>query len=205
MSAQPGQPFLGGFMARLNPRERVLLGVLLLVFFAIATSVLFMLRSSSLAEKQEAIEALRKGLDLVHTRGTVYDLKKKEKAAREARIANIQPIIFSSLLEEAQKNLKTATVRGEEEKASQELVTGVLTKRVFGFEVRSVELEELLGFLTKLEQQPGHVLIVERLAIKSLSALEDRLNVEVDLATWEMVKASAPPEGEGAAGEGAEP
>ncbi len=204
MSVQPGPSLVGGFMARISPRERALLGVLLLVFFAIATSVLFMMRSSSLAEKQESIDALRKGLDLVHTRGTVYDLKKKEKAAREARIANIEPIIFSSLLEEAQKSLKTGTVRGEEEKPSVELVTGLLTKRIYGFEVRGVELEELLTFLTKLEQQPGHVVIVERLAIKSPSALEDRLNVEVDLATWEMVKASAPPEGEAAA-EGAEP
>ena len=137
----------------------------------------------------------------MYTRGTVYDLKKKEKAAREARIANIQPLIYSSLLEEAQKSLTNGTVRGEEEKPSIEVVPGVLTKRLYGFEVKGVALEELLNFLTKLEQDPGHFLIVERLAIKSPSALEDRLNVEVELATWEMLKQ---PEGEAAA-EGSEP
>ena len=155
----------------------------------------------AMAEKQKSIDELRRGLDLVYTRGTVYDLKKKEKAAREARIASIQPLIYSSLLEEAQKSLTNGTVRGEEEKPSVEVVPGVLTKRLYGFEVKGVALEELLNFLTKLEQDPGHFLIVERLAIKSPSALEDRLNVEVELATWEMLKQ---PEGEAAA-EGSEP
>jgi len=195
---------LGGFMARLSQRERVLLGMLLLVFFVISVTVLFMLRSSAMAEKQTEIDALRRGLDLVYTRGTVYDLKKKEKAAREARIASIQPMIYSSLLEEAQKTLTNGTVRGEEEKPSVEVVPGVLTKRLYGFEVRGVGLEELLNFLTKLEQEPGHFLIVERLAIKSPSSLEDRLNVEVELATWEMLKQPPPVEGEPAV-EGSEP
>jgi competence protein ComGC len=199
----PGSsPLMGGFIARLSQRERVLLGMLLLVFFVISVSVLFMLRSTAMAEKQKSIDELRRGLDLVYTRGTVYDLKKKEKAAREARIASIQPLIYSSLLEEAQKSLTNGTVRGEEEKPSVEVVPGVLTKRLYGFEVKGVALEELLNFLTKLEQDPGHFLIVERLAIKSPSALEDRLNVEVELATWEMLK--KPPEGEAAA-EGSEP
>lgn len=199
----PGSsPLMGGFIARLSQRERVLLGMLLLVFFIISVSVLFMMRSTAMAEKQASIDELRRGLDLVYTRGTVYDLKKKEKAAREARIASIQPLIYSSLLEEAQKSLTNGTVRGEEEKPSIEVVPGVLTKRLYGFEVKGVALEELLNFLTKLEQDPGHFLIVERLAIKSPSALEDRLNVEVELATWEMLK--QPPEGEAAA-EGSEP
>ncbi len=203
MSIPVQQPFLGGFIARLQPRERALLGVLLIVFFVIAIGVLFMLRRDSLLEKQTAIDDLRRGLDLVHTRGTVYDLKKKEKAAREARIANIQPLVFSALLEEASRSLVTGTLRGEEEKPSVPLGDGTLLKRIYGFEVRNVALEELMNFLTKVEQQPGNILIVERLAIKSLSAMEDRLNVEVDLATWELAKQE--PVAETAGAEGAEP
>lgn len=194
MSATIKPQLMGGFIARLQPRERALLGLLLIVFFVIATTVLFMMRGTALAEKQEAIESLRAGLDLVHTRGTVYDLKKKEKAAREARIANIQPIIFSALLEEASRSLTLGTLKGEEEKPSVELGSG-LVKRIFGFEVRSVGLEELLTFLTKIEQQPGNILIVERMAIKSLSPLEDRLNVEIELATWELRKPEPTVEG----------
>ncbi len=189
MSTTPIKPQLfGGFISRLQPRERVLLGMLLIVFFVIATTALFMMRSSSLAEKQEAINSLRSGLDLVHTRGTVYDLKKKEKAAREARIANTQPIIFSALLEEASRTLTGGTLRSPEENPSGEHGGGQV-KRVIGFEVLGVGHEELMNFLTKIEQQPGNVLIVERLAIKSLSEVEDRLNVEVELATWELLKA----------------
>lgn len=200
----PGSsPLMGGFIARLSQRERVLLGMLLLVFFVISVSVLFMLRSTAMAEKQKSIDELRRGLDLVYTRGTVYDLKKKEKAAREARIANIQPIVFSALLEEASRTLVTGTLRGEEEKPSVPLGDGALIKRIYGFEVRNVALEELMNFLTKVEQQPGNILIVERLAIKSLSPMEDRLNVEVELATWELLKQE--PAAEAAGAEGAEP
>lgn len=192
----------GGFMSRLQPRERALLGVLLIVFFVCATGVLFYMRGISIAEKQAAIDELRRGLDLVYTKGTVYDLKKKEKAQREARIANTSPIIFSTLIEDMSKTLVTGTIRGEEEKASVELGNG-LVKRIYGFEVRGVPLEELLTFLTKLEQQPGHILVVERLGIKSPSAEEDRLNVEVELATWELLpKADAPAD---AGGEGEAP
>lgn len=181
-----------GFMARLSPRERTLLGVLLLVFFATAIGALFMLRSSSFVATREEIAALRSGIDLVQTRGQAYDTKKKEKEAREARIANAQPIIFSMLLEEAQKNLVTGQMRGEEEKTPFDAGNGLI-KRAVGFEIRSVGLDELLNFLSKLEAQPGHIVFVERLAIKSPSSLEDRLNVEVELATWELQRIEEPP------------
>lgn len=176
-----------GFMARLSPRERALLGMLMLVFFVVAIVAMFMMRSSAFAETREEIAALRHGLDLVQTRGQAYDTKKKEKEAREARIANAQPIVFSMLLEEAQKSLATGQLRGEEEKTPFDAGNGLI-KRAVGFEIRSVGLEELLGFLVKLEAQPGHIVFVERLAIKAPSPLEDRLNVEVELATWELQK-----------------
>jgi hypothetical protein len=76
---------------------------------------------------------------------------------------------------------------------------------LYGFEVRSVPLEELLNFLTKLEQQPGHIVIVERLAIKSPSVEEDRLNVEVELATWELLKQDPAAAAAESAGEGEAP
>jgi hypothetical protein len=191
---------VAGFMARLNPRERALVGVLLLVFFATAIGVLFMLRSSSFEATRAEIADLRDALHLVRTSGTAYDTKKKEKEAREARIASAQPISFSMLLEEAQKNLVTGTLRGEEERPSVDAGNG-LTKRVVAFEIRNVGLEELLNFLAKLEAQPGNILFVERLMLRSPSALEDRLNAEVELATWELQKqdeapSAAPEEGE---------
>ena len=176
-----------GFMARFSQRERALLGVLLLVFFVTAISALFYLRSSSFEAARDEIADLRAGLHLVRTSGTAYDTKKREKEAREARIAAAQPVVFSMLLEEAQKDLVTGTLRGEEERPAVDAGNG-LTKRVVAFEVRNVGLEELLNFLTKLEAQPGNILFVERLMLRSPSALEDRLNAEVELATWELQK-----------------
>lgn len=176
-----------GFMARFSPRERALLGVLMLVFFITAIGALFWLRQSSFDAARDEITDLRDGLHLVRTGGTAYDTKKKEKEAREARIANAQPVVFSILLEEAQKDLVTGSLRGEEERAAVDVGNG-LTKRVYAFEVRNVALEELLAFLTKLEAQPGNILFVERLMLRSPSSLEDRLNAEVELATWELQK-----------------
>lgn len=189
---------LFGFMARLSPRERAMLGVLMLVFFVTAIGVLFMMRKSSFDATRAEITELREGLALVRTKGTAYDTKKKEKEAREARIANAQPIVFSILLEEAQKDLVTGTLRGEEERPPVDAGNG-LTKRVYAFEVRNVALEELLNFLAKLEAQPGNILFVERLMLRSPSALEDRLNAEIELATWELQKQD---EAAGAAEEG---
>ncbi|WAS98180.1 hypothetical protein [Nannocystis punicea] len=179
---------LFGFMSRFNQRERALLGVLMLVFFVTAVGVLYMMRKSSFDEARAEIAELREGLVLVRTKGTAYDTKKKEKEAREARIANAQPIVFSILLEEAQKSLVTGTLRGEEERQAVAVDDKGLFKRVVAFEVRNVALEELLTFLAKLEAQPGNILFVERLMLRSPSALEDRLNAEVELATWELQK-----------------
>ena len=196
MSAADANAF--GFMARLSPRERALLGVLMIVFFVTALGVLFMLRASWFGAARDEIAALRQGLELVHTKGTAYDTKKKEKEAREAKIANITPVVFAILLEEAEKSLTTGSLRGQEEKPPVDLGNG-LVKKTVSFEVRQVPLEELMTFLTKLESQPGNILFVERLAIRSPSALEDRLNAEVELSTWELVKQAAQPAPEEAA------
>lgn len=186
---------LFGFMARLSQRERALLGVLMLVFFITAISVLFWLRQGAFEATRAEISDLRDGLHLVRTSGTAYDTKKREKEVREARIADAKPVVFSSLLEEAQKDLVTGTLRGEEQRPPIDVGNG-LTKRVVAFEVRNVELGEVLNFLAKLEGQPGNILFVERLMLRSPSALEDRLNVEVELATWELEKQSEDAEDE---------
>ena len=175
-----------GVMARMSARERAMVIGLLIFFVAFALAVLVTLRSRWFQETRDEIAALRSGLDMVHTRGAAYDMKKKEKAAREARIANIQPIVFAILLEEAEKSLvPPSALRNQEEKPPFDAGNGLIKKSVT-FEVRSVGLEELLSFLTKLEAQPGNILFVERLNIRSPSAEEDRLNVEVELATWEL-------------------
>jgi hypothetical protein len=190
-----------GFMARMSPRERAMLGVLLVVFFVVAIGVLFMIRRSSFAETRAEIDDLRAGLEMVRTGGQAYESKKKDKEAREARIANAQPVAFTIMIEELEKTLTEGSVRNLEEKPAFDDGSGLI-KRVASFEVRNVPLEELLTFLTKIESQPNHILFVERLNLRSPSALEDRLNAEVELTTWELRKveeaAAAPPPEEAA-------
>ncbi len=178
---------LAGFWSRLSPRERNLLAILLLVFFCMAIGILFLLRSDSFTESEDRIAELRRGIRLMQTRGAVYEEKLKEKADRESMISN-EPIEFAILLEEATKaTLGEKTTTQEEEMPPLDLGEG-LVKRVYSFELRSVTIEEMTHFLHKVEAQPGHIVYTERMKVRSPSDLEDRLNVEIELATWEMVK-----------------
>jgi len=176
---------LAGFWSRLNPRERSLLTLLLVVFFVMGLVVLIMLRRDAFAAADERIDAYRAGVQLMHTEGVVYQEKLKEKADREALIPS-DPLAFLILLEDATKAvIPDKSTRQEEEKPPQELGGG-LRKRVMSFELRGVTLEELIKYVQTLEDQPGRIIFTERLRIRSPSSLEDRLNVELEIATWEI-------------------
>ncbi|MEZ4450201.1 MAG: hypothetical protein R3B09_12060 [Nannocystaceae bacterium] len=183
MSAPVGA--FAGFWSRLSPRERNLITALVVVFFVVGVGVLFMMRSDSFTASEERINDLRRGIQLTQTRGVAYQERKEEKSRRESMISS-DPVVFTVLLEEASKAaLEDKTTRQEEEKPAIEL-GGRLIKRLISFELRSVSMEELIKFIQALENQAGHVVLTERLKIRSPSAVEDRLNVEVDLATYEM-------------------
>ncbi|MCB9567204.1 MAG: hypothetical protein H6710_08355 [Myxococcales bacterium] len=177
-----------GFWSRLSPRERNLLTLLVVVFFVMGIGVLFLLRSDSFAASEERIAEMKRGIQLMQTRGAVYSEKLKEKAEREAMIAS-EPLEFSLILEQTTRDvLVDKSTRQEEEKPPLDLGDG-LVKRVYSFELQGVTLEEMVKFLQAVENQPGHVIFTERLKVRSSSSVEDRLaKVEVDLATWEMAK-----------------
>lgn len=173
----------GGFMDRLTPRERTYVMVLVLVFFLMGTLVLLYLRDSALRDIEREISATRQALDTVHTRGAVYKERLEEKKEREAKLSD-RALLFSTLVEEAATVAETVQVSNEEEVPALDLGAGVL-KRSFKFQLRSVTLEDLVKFLTKVESKPGHIVVTEGLLIRSPSNAEDRLNVDVTIATWE--------------------
>jgi hypothetical protein len=173
----------GGFMDRLTPRERTYIMVLVLVFFLMGTLVLLYLRDKTLRGIEGDITATRQAIDTVHTRGAVYKQRLEEKKEREAKISD-QELLFSTLVEEAAAVAETVQVSNSEEIPALELGEGLL-KRSFKFQLRSVTLEDLVKFLTKVESKPGHIVVTEGLLIRSPSNAEDRLNVDVTIATWE--------------------
>ena len=185
---------LAGFWSRLNPRERSLLALLVVVFFAMGMLVLWMMRRDAFTAADERIADLRAGIQLMRSEGTAYQEKVKEKSEREAMIAS-DPIAFLILLEEATKAVLADKSTRQEEEKPPVAIEGGLRKRVMSFELRGVTLEELIKYLHYIEGQPGRVILTERLRVRSPSAVEDRLNVEIDLATWEIAAAGA---GEGA-------
>lgn len=190
----------GGFMDRLTPRERTYVMVLVLVFFLMGTLVLLYLRDQALRDIEREITATRQALDTVHTRGAVYKQRLEEKKEREAKISD-KALLFSTLVEEAATVAETVQVSNEEEVPALELGENLL-KRSFKFQLRSVTLEDLVKFLTKVESKPGHIVMTEGLLIRSPSNAEDRLNVDVVIATWERRGEAAAAAAEGGEDEG---
>jgi hypothetical protein len=172
-----------GFWSRLTPRERTLIMALVLTFFVMGTLLLFYLRGSTLRESNNEIEAYRLALQSVYTRGAVYEERLKAKKKRESSIATDE-IQFLTLIEEAQAGIEGLTVSDQEEGTPLDLGDG-LVKRTFKFKLRSVSLENAIKFLTDIESRPGRIMLTEQLLIRSPSATEDRLNVDVQIATWE--------------------
>lgn len=170
-------------MSGLTPRERTYILVLVLVCFVMGSLVLLYLRDKALREIENDILGTRRALDMVHTRGAVYKERLAEKKEREAKIST-KRLMFSTLVEEASSTAETVQVSNEEELPAVELGAGLL-KRSFKFNLRSVTLEDLVKFLTKIESKAGHIVITESMVIRSPSNAEDRLNVDITLATWE--------------------
>lgn len=186
----------GGFWTRLNPRERVLILVLVVVFFVMGTAVLFVVRSSYLGTTREQIAATQRALDLVYTRGAVFQDQLQRKQERESKISS-QSLLFATLIEKASGTLEDVAVTNQEEKPPVDLGDGLRLRSV-EFDLRSVTLETLTKFLATLESEAGHVIFTQRLLIRSPSAQEDRLNAAVELATWERMateQEAAPAEG----------
>jgi hypothetical protein len=183
------------FWERLTPRERTMLLSLVLVFFVMGTIVLLFLRGNALRESKNEIEQIRRALDQVYTRGAVYQERLAAKRARESKISSNR-VLFATLLEEAQAGVENVAVSNEEELPIVDLGDG-LVKRTFKFDLRSVTLEDLTKFLSSIEGKRGHIILTEQLLIRSPSASENRLNVDVTIATWERRKLADEDEEEG--------
>ncbi len=173
-----------GFWEKLQPRERVLVLALIGVFFVMSTAVLVILRQRKLGAVDEEIAGLREGLELVRSFGPVYQEKLKAKDDEASKISS-ETLLFSSLIEEAEAIAEVKT-SNQAEKPPVEVAPG-LRKRTVEFDLRSVTLAQLTKFLSTLESKEGHVVLTQGLTIRSPSGSEDRLNVDVVLATWERI------------------
>ena len=175
----------GGFWMSLSPRERMLILALVVVFFVMGTAVLFVVRSSHLGAARDEIAAKQRALDLVYTRGAVFQDQLQRKQDREAKISS-ESLLFATQIERASGTFEDVAVTNQEEKPPVDLGGG-LRLRTVEFDLRSVTLDTLTKFLATLESEAGHVIFTQRLLIRSPSAAEDRLNAAVELATWERV------------------
>jgi hypothetical protein len=172
------------FWERLQPRERVLVMALVGVFFVMATGVMMFLRHSKLSAIDTEIADMRESLDMTRSFGPAYQEKLSKKGDRNDNISLV-PLLFSTLVEEAQ-TVAEVTASNQAEKPALEIEPG-LHKRTYEFDLRGVTLAQLTKFLSTVESKEGHVVLTEGLTIRSPSGSEDRLNVDVVLATWERV------------------
>jgi hypothetical protein len=190
---------LAGFWARLTPRERTYIMVLVLVFFVMGTLLLLYMRSQTLRDIRNDITAHRRALEQVYTRGAVYEERLAAKKKKEANIST-EKLLFLSLVEESQTGIEELTVTDQEEQPAIDLGGGVI-KRTFDFRLRSVKLEDMVKFLTALESKPGRIILTERLELRSPSSSEDRVNATVTIATWERLADPSEAESEAEAGD----
>lgn len=183
------------FWERLQPRERVLVMALVVVFFVMTTGVMLFLRHTKLTAIEEEIADMREGLDMTRSYGPSYLEKLNKKSDRTDNISST-PLLFSTLVEEAE-TVAEVKASSQEEKPPVEIEPG-LHKRTYEFDLRGVTLAQLTKFLSTIESKEGHVVLTEGLTIRSPSPNEDRLNVDIVLATWERVavegEAEAAPE-----------
>jgi hypothetical protein len=182
-----------GFWEKLQPRERLLVMLLIGVFFVMGTALLLFLRHQKLSKIEAEIADLREGLDLVRTFGPSYQAKLDAKDEQADKFSS-EPLLFSTLIEEAESVAEVKT-SNQAEKPPVDVSPG-LRMRTVEFDLRSVTLAQLTKFLSALESKEGHVIMTQSLTIRSPSTSEDRLNVDVVLATWERYDESAEAEGE---------
>lgn len=185
---------MGGFWARMTPRERNLILVLILTAFGMGTAVLFYLRSGSLSDTEQEITRLQQALETTYTRGTIYKTRLEEKKAREKSIS-AEPVLWASLVEDAARVGEGIEVAQQEELGAVPLGDGLL-KRTYKFGLANITLENLMKFLTKIESEPGKIILTEQLRVRSHDRTQDRLQVDVVLATWERPTAAPGAEGE---------
>lgn len=172
------------FWDRLQPRERVLVMALVGVAFLMFTAVLMFMRWKKLSAIDDEIADMRAGLDMTRTFGPVYKEKLASKAQEDQKVS-AEPLLFSTLIEQAAE-VAEVKVSNQTEKPPVNVAPG-LQKRTYEFDLRSVSLAQLTKFLSTVESKEGHVVITQGLTIRSPSGSEDRLNVDVVLATYERV------------------
>ena len=171
-----------GFLARLQPRERNLVLLLIMVFFGMSLVTLFIVRSRNLDALETEIEDLRAGIDLAYTQGTQYQQKAAAKKSREAMISS-ESLLLTTAVEDAAQQVGISA-RNQQLLPPVE-IKGGLQKNAVEFDLRGVTLQQLVDFIAKLESNPKHVVLTENVLVRSPSTTEDRLNVDMTLSTWE--------------------
>jgi len=185
----------GGFLSRLTPRERNLIALLVVVFFAVATTLLFLVRRDRYHDVRENIESMRRSIELIQRQGGMYTEQLADKEKKEASIGS-EELVFAVQVEQASTaTFEESKVRGEEEKQNLDLGGGLI-KRLYTLKLQSVTLDELLKFLKAAETKKGHIIHTNRLMVRSPNQVEDRLNIEIDLATWELRRQDENDEGD---------
>lgn len=171
-----------GLLSRMQPRERNLVMMLGLVFFVMTLFVLFTLRARRMNALRDEITDMRSGLELAYTRGTVYEQKLANKAQREAQISDAK-IPFTTLIEDA-ANKAEVSASNQEEQPPVDVAPG-LRKHLIEFDLRNVTLDQLTKFISLMESNTDYIVLSDTLLIRSPSSSEDRLNVEMTLASWQ--------------------
>lgn len=171
----------------LNPRERLLVGLLGVVAVVLAVGLPFYLARTAMAELADENEEIQEVLREIARSQALLEQRKAERAATEARYARRAPPL-GSFVEEKARNVDLG-VREVTDEPEQKVDS--FTRR----EVRvslppNQKLEPVLRLLADIENSEYPV-AVERLRIEHFQQGEDRFNVQFAVAAYDRDEAQA--------------
>ena len=185
---------LGDTLERMSQRERTMAALLGAAFLGCVFLIGGYLIYSRLSDLEERNDAMRQALRDIQSKRGAYLQARAKIAQLESRIGT-QPLQLSGFLEQAAKD-SGIDIRETNPKAP-EPVGKKYVQQSMDVRLSKVQLEPLSKFMRRLEQNPGNLVLVTQLLIRSRDDKHQEFDVDMTVSTYEHAPKKAPKGKEG--------
>lgn len=177
-------------IARLSPRERLMVGGLALTFLLGIVVLVSYLIQSSLDEMEENNQAIRQALRDLEEHKDAYTMQRKRLAALEVRMSRT-PLELNRFVETAASAVGISISESGE---IAPVTSGKYLQRGVEIKLQKVSIEQLSKFLKELEGSP-QIVQITRLSVNTRWNQHQDLDVEMSISTFERKHAQTDSEG----------